>query len=201
MVAATDFTPTTALVVQAAGLWDGNVRHGCGATGAWCGASGLPRSSRPRCCLCRPSEGRARPAAWPWRRRAAVAPSALAEAGLRRPGQRDRDLCSLDDLDHVQRSRAKSHSHSCGADRMRPSNEIPARPRSTPDVRRLSGTGRANEQLDRTLRPAVIQRKVINGYRAMWAAEGEADIRTVVDTARLRRGTNTFKTIFKTVSV
>ena len=24
-----------------------------------------------------------------------------------------------------------------------------------------------------------------DGYRAMWAAEGEADIRTVVDTARL----------------
>tara|TARA_R100000365_G_C2718238_1_gene51529 strand:+ start:348 stop:455 length:108 start_codon:yes stop_codon:yes gene_type:complete len=35
----------------------------------------------------------------------------------------------------------------------------------------------------------------------MWAAEGEADIRTVVDTARLRAGTNTFQTILKTVSV
>ncbi|KTS04296.1 hypothetical protein SB3_24370 [Methylobacterium radiotolerans] len=31
----------------------------------------------------------------------------------------------------------------------------------------------------------VVQRKVTNGYRAMWAAEGEAAIRTVVDTARL----------------
>jgi len=40
-----------------------------------------------------------------------------------------------------------------------------------------------------------------NGYRAMWAAEGETDIRTVVDTARLRAGTNTFQTILKTVSV
>ncbi len=46
----------------------------------------------------------------------------------------------------------------------------------------------------------MIQRKVTNGYRAMWAAAGEADIRTVVDTAHLRPGTNTFKTILQTVS-
>src|ERR671916_143302 len=52
----------------------------------------------------------------------------------------------------------------------------------------------------RARRPAVIQRKVTNGYRAMWAAEGEADIRTVVDTARLGPGTNAFKTILQTVS-
>lgn len=58
-----------------------------------------------------------------------------------------------------------------------------------------------NNGCERALRPAVIQRKVTNGYRAMWAAEGEADIRTVVDTARLRSGTNTFQTILKTVSV
>ncbi len=58
-----------------------------------------------------------------------------------------------------------------------------------------------NNACERALRPAVIQRKVTNGYRAMWAAEGEADIRTVVDTARLRSGTNTFQTILKTVSV
>lgn len=57
-----------------------------------------------------------------------------------------------------------------------------------------------NNACERALRPAVIQRKVTNGYRAMWAAEGEADIRTVVDTARLRPGTNTFQTILKTVS-
>jgi hypothetical protein len=36
--------------------------------------------------------------------------------------------------------------------------------------------------------------------RAMWAAAGEADIRTVVDTARLRPDANTFKTILQTVS-
>ena len=57
-----------------------------------------------------------------------------------------------------------------------------------------------NNACERALRPAVIQRKVTNGYRAMWAAEGEADIRTVVDTARLRLGTNAFKTILQTVS-
>lgn len=57
-----------------------------------------------------------------------------------------------------------------------------------------------NNACERALRPAVIQRKVTNGYRAMWAASGEADIRTVVDTVRLRTGTNTFQTILKTVS-
>ncbi len=56
-----------------------------------------------------------------------------------------------------------------------------------------------NNGCERSLRPAVIQRKVTNGYRAMWAAEGEADIRTVVDTARLRPGANVFKTILRTV--
>ena len=51
-----------------------------------------------------------------------------------------------------------------------------------------TGLGDAtNNACERALRPAVIQRKVTNGYRAMWAAEGEADIRTVVDTARLGR--------------
>jgi transposase len=37
-----------------------------------------------------------------------------------------------------------------------------------------------------------------NGYRAMWAAEGEADIRTVVDTARLA-GRSPFGTILETI--
>jgi transposase len=45
----------------------------------------------------------------------------------------------------------------------------------------------------------VVQRKVTNGYRAMWAAEGEAAIRTVVDTARLGPGASPFCTILKTV--
>src|ERR1700712_4910807 len=41
-----------------------------------------------------------------------------------------------------------------------------------------------NNASERKLRPCVIQRKVTNGYRAMWAAEAEADVRTTIDTAR-----------------
>jgi transposase len=57
-----------------------------------------------------------------------------------------------------------------------------------------------NNSCERDLRPAVIQRKVTNGYRAMWAAEGEADIRSVVATARLTPGTSVFSTILQTVT-
>jgi len=56
-----------------------------------------------------------------------------------------------------------------------------------------------NNACERHLRPAVVQRKVTNGYRAMWAAEGEAAIRTVVDTTRLSPGTTAFSTILKTL--
>jgi transposase len=35
-----------------------------------------------------------------------------------------------------------------------------------------------NNTSERKLRPCVIQRKVTNGYRAMWAAQAEADVRT-----------------------
>ena len=55
-----------------------------------------------------------------------------------------------------------------------------------------------NNRSERLLRPAVVQRKMTNGYRAMWAASGEADIRTVVDTARLS-GASPFATILKTI--
>ena len=58
-----------------------------------------------------------------------------------------------------------------------------------------------NNACERSLRPAVVQRKVTNGYRAMWAAEGEAAIRTVVDTAQLTPGTSPFSTILKTLGV
>ena len=51
-----------------------------------------------------------------------------------------------------------------------------------------------NNGSERALRPCVIQRKVTNGYRAMWAAQAEADVRTTVDTARLK-GANPFQTI------
>src|ERR687898_2382851 len=57
-----------------------------------------------------------------------------------------------------------------------------------------------NNACERALRPAVVQRKVTNGYRAMWAAQGEAAIRTVVDTARLTPGATAFRTILATVS-
>ena len=56
-----------------------------------------------------------------------------------------------------------------------------------------------NNACERALRPAVIQRKVTNGYRAMWAAQGEAAVRTVVDTARLTPGASVFGTILNTV--
>ena len=57
-----------------------------------------------------------------------------------------------------------------------------------------------NNACERVLQPAVIQHKVTNSYRAMWAAEGEADIRTVVDTARLRPSTSAFGTILQVVT-
>ena len=56
-----------------------------------------------------------------------------------------------------------------------------------------------NNVSERALRPSVIQRKVANGYRAKWAADAEADLRTTVDTARLA-GANPYNTILGAVS-
>ena len=42
------------------------------------------------------------------------------------------------------------------------------------------------------------QRKVTNGYRAKWAADNEAAVRTAVDTARLA-GVAPFQTILNVV--
>jgi transposase len=67
-------------------------------------------------------------------------------------------------------------------------------------LNRPGEVGATNNACERDLRPAVIQRKVTNGYRAMWAAHGEADIRTVVATARLTPGTNVFGAILQTVT-
>ena len=50
-----------------------------------------------------------------------------------------------------------------------------------------------------TFAPPSSSAKITNGYRAMWAAQGEADIRTVVATARLTPGTNIFGTIAATL--
>jgi transposase len=56
-----------------------------------------------------------------------------------------------------------------------------------------------NNKSERKLRPSVIQRKVTNGYRAMWAAQAEADVRTTIDTARLK-GANPFDVILATLA-
>jgi len=56
-----------------------------------------------------------------------------------------------------------------------------------------------NNGSERALRPSVVQRKVTNGYRAMWAAQAEADVRTTVDTARIKRA-NPFQTILHTLA-
>jgi transposase len=56
-----------------------------------------------------------------------------------------------------------------------------------------------NNESERRLRPCVIQRKVTNGYRAKWAADNEAAVRTIVDTARLS-GLDPFQTILNVVA-
>lgn len=52
---------------------------------------------------------------------------------------------------------------------------------------------------ERALRPAVIQRKVTNGFRSMWAAKGDCAVRTVVDTQKLD-GQAPFQTITATLA-
>jgi len=42
-----------------------------------------------------------------------------------------------------------------------------------------------NNDCERALRPAVISRKVTNGFRSSWSAKVDAALRTVVDTERL----------------
>jgi transposase len=56
-----------------------------------------------------------------------------------------------------------------------------------------------NNACERALRPAVINRKVTNGFRAKWAAEADAAIRTAVDTARLK-GINPYAEIRQTIT-
>jgi transposase len=57
-----------------------------------------------------------------------------------------------------------------------------------------------NNACQQALRHAVGQRKATNGYRAMWAAAGEAAVRTVIDTARLTLDGTMFGTILVAVS-
>ncbi|MCP4277251.1 MAG: IS66 family transposase [Gammaproteobacteria bacterium] len=56
-----------------------------------------------------------------------------------------------------------------------------------------------NNACERALRPAVSQRKVTNGLRSMWAAQGDCAVRTVVDTGKLS-GNSPFQTILTTIS-
>ena len=56
-----------------------------------------------------------------------------------------------------------------------------------------------NNTSERKLRPCVIQRKITNGYRAKWASKVEADVRTTIDTARLK-GANPFTIILGTLA-
>ena len=57
-----------------------------------------------------------------------------------------------------------------------------------------------NNACERALRPAVVQRKVTDSDRAMWAAEGEAAIRPVVDTTHLTSGASVFGIILRAVT-
>jgi transposase len=57
----------------------------------------------------------------------------------------------------------------------------------------------SNNVSERALRPSVIQRKVTNGYRAKWAADAEAALRSTVDTSRLA-GNHPFRTILGAIS-
>ena len=55
-----------------------------------------------------------------------------------------------------------------------------------------------NNACEQALRPSVINRKVTNGFRAQWAAENDAAVRTTVDTGRLS-GQNPYNIIRQTI--
>jgi transposase len=56
-----------------------------------------------------------------------------------------------------------------------------------------------NNGCERALRPSVIQRKVTNGFRSMWAAKGDCAVRSVTDTAKLS-GQSAWATINQTLA-
>ena len=56
-----------------------------------------------------------------------------------------------------------------------------------------------NNGCERALRPAVIQRKVTNGFRSNWAAQGDCAVRSVTDTAKLS-GSSAWMTINQTLA-
>ena len=56
-----------------------------------------------------------------------------------------------------------------------------------------------NNACERSLRPAVINRKVTNGFRSLWGARTDAALRSTVDTSRLN-GCNPFDIINQTLA-
>ncbi len=56
-----------------------------------------------------------------------------------------------------------------------------------------------NNGCERALRPSVTQRKVTNGFRSMWAAQGDCAVRSVADTAK-PRGQSSWETIKTTLA-
>ena len=56
-----------------------------------------------------------------------------------------------------------------------------------------------NNDCERALRPAVISRKITNGFRSAWAARADAALRTVIDTERLA-GVSPYHAIRNTIS-
>ncbi len=56
-----------------------------------------------------------------------------------------------------------------------------------------------NNGCERALRPAVISRKVTNGFRSSWAAHADTALRTVIDTERLA-GVSPYHAIRNTIS-
>ncbi len=56
-----------------------------------------------------------------------------------------------------------------------------------------------NNDCERALRPAVISRKITNGFRSAWAAHADAALRTVIDTERLA-GVSPYHAIRNTIS-
>ena len=56
-----------------------------------------------------------------------------------------------------------------------------------------------NNACERALRPAVIARKVTNGFRSVWGAEADAAVRSIVDTKALA-GIGSFNAIRSVVT-
>jgi len=151
------------------------------------GASGARRRLRRR------GQRRSRP----------LAPATLAAERLR-PGRARHHLGHLDPGGQAPKPGSTTRDHPRHAEPLRFNPSPPGQDR--PGARSALGVPRppdavepTNNGSERLLRPSVIERKVTNCYRAMWAAEGEAANRTIVDTARLTGGTP-FGTILKPFS-